>query len=64
MHDCVTASAAYTVTPADFVAVAPAESVTLTMKLNVPGVALCPAAVPPGDNVNPGGSVPELAVHV
>src|SRR6266571_1388080 len=56
----VTLSAAKTPNPLTDVAVAPAESVTLTVKENLPAVVFLPDTTPSFDRVRPGGNWPPL----
>ena len=46
------------------VAVAPDESVTLTVKLNVPAAVGVPLSTPAADKVNPAGNVPVASAYV
>ena len=64
MPEVVTASIVLTVMLRLPMAVWPAESVTVTVKLNVPAVVGLPEIVPEVLNASPGGRLPVVTVQV
>ena len=60
----VNGAGAITTPHALVVAVVPAESVTRTVKLNVPNAVGVPLRTPAADKVNPAGNVPVASAYV